>query len=322
MSYDPKSPPRPTSPDFPIDSVVASAIDAIRGRSRGFVLGLSPILNGPVSITEPGPATDDGSETTRVATFNPVGTQVEVVESRPTADDWIPPANRRSHVLDDPASLLDFALRLGDAERSVVFYDDEGATIVIDDQISEGGREFASMRWRKHPDFEAWEKIIGKTITHRELLKFLITRANTVVDTGTIVAMRTVRASATVSIDSDLREEGTSVGVMMTTNKGSELAKFPKSFRISVPVLFDSQVTRPMVVALEVIMPETANQPVTFLLASPDMLRAMREETEKAFDEPAKRLRDAEFIVLRGRPKYQPVPMGYKRTEWTDDVSE
>jgi len=229
--------------DQPIDELVANLMQAIHRKGRGFVLGLDRMEDGGVSI--------------------------EVKESLPPVDEWERPADVREHEIHDTQSFIAFAKAYGDAAKSLVFYNEGGATLTLDETVAKGDRETVHMAFTPSDDYSDWCGVIGSVTDHRRLLLFLLAHEHNLTDPGILASMRRLRLNATVDHESDLQETDTTVGVLVRTSGGEDLAKFPKEFRICVPVLeqdLDENQWRTLTVRLEVVLPTEAGKSATFCL--------------------------------------------------------
>lgn len=204
------------SADQPIDDIVRDLLQTVHRKGRGFVLGLD--------------RGDDG------------GTSIEVKEVLRPHDEWEAPAPYRSHSIEDTPSFVAYANRYGDSGKSLVFFDDTGATLTIDEGVSRGRRETISMHFRESTDWQEWSSQIGRPQNHRALLKFLMAHEHNLDDVEVLKSMQSMRLNSVVNVESDIKDDGQSVGIFIKTNAGEELKRFPKTFGIRLPVL-DQDVT-------------------------------------------------------------------------------
>lgn len=199
------------SPDRPVDQIVTGLIQTIHNKGRGFVLGL-----------ERG---DDGK------------TAIEVKESLPTHDEWQAPAAYRAHLIEDTESFIAYCLRYGDPKDSLVLYSDACAVLSVKEEVDRGNRELIRLPFSESTDWKDWSAILGKSQSHKDLLRFLMTHEHNLADPVVLKSMQSMKINSTVNIESDIRDEGNSVGIFVKTNAGDELKKFPKQFEIRLPVL-------------------------------------------------------------------------------------
>ncbi len=313
------STPGSVEPDSPIDSVVARLIRKATGDGRGFALSVDRYVRPTTAlVAAAGLAASASGATTDGEPAEPAPgdadrhcASIAVLEQPPTPDEYVPFSAARRHVVEDAASFLAFCKKHGKPETSMVFYDNDRATLVVDDSIGRGIRETCTLDWAKAPEWEAWGAILaaGKTLSHKELLKFVLRWADTLDDPSIVDSLRVVRSTATVKLDSDLRQDANSVGVVMTSAAGDEVKSFPKAFIVDCPVLESNRgKTARFEIHLEVIMPETANQAITFLLTSPEYRSEGRRVVNDAFSEVRAGLTD--WTICRGRASYVPRSVG------------
>ena len=249
----------PVNPDHPIDAVLGTLIHDARAAKRGFALALA------ADMTEQG----------KTMTFR-------VEQVLPPADEWEPPVPYRSHIIEDADSMVAFGKKYGSAEKSLIFYDDTGAELVIDETKQVGQCELVTMDFAYAAEWKAWEAHLNRGgIEHKPLLTHLILNQHTLVQPEMLAKMRSIKATFSAKLDSDLREDSETVGVVFSAQAGDELVKFPREFDILVPVL-DLDVDtlaawRKVKVRVEVQLPTEPKQPVRFQLLAP-MLNAIRRQ--------------------------------------------
>jgi hypothetical protein len=257
-TYDNRNPsqPQPTppgaagvDPQRPIDTALANLIQATRVQNRGFALTLAGEL-------------DASGHKKHTFTVDPV---------LPPADEWEAPAPYRNHTVNDVDSLIAMARKYSNAERGLVLVNDDGVTLVLDEIKDRGRRETVTLEWELSKAWEEWAKIVnGEAVQHKPLFKFLTRRQSELIDPEILQAMRSVKATATIKADSQIRDAGESVGVVFETQAGDDLIKFPKAFDVAVPVFEGGEYSRNIEIKVEIVMPSEPRQPVTFLLLSDD----------------------------------------------------
>lgn len=198
-------------PASPIDSVVTNLLQTIHRKGRGFVL-------------------DTAREGDKVV--------IEVKESLPPHDEFESKTSFRDHKINDTESLIVYAKRYGDANKSLVFVSPEVCTLVLDEEVERGEREWATLTFKKSDDWNDWAKVVNKPHKHRDLGMFLLQHVHNLEDPTIVQRLMSMKASATVDHNSELNEFGTSeVGFKFKTSAGEEFAKFPREFGINIPVL-------------------------------------------------------------------------------------
>lgn len=266
----------------PLDGALAKLVDQARGRGRGFALDV---------------LTDLDESGRKAVTYR-------VEQVLPPADEWEPPAPYRAHGLENIASVVTFARRYGGAERSVVFYDDSRVEVVLDETPSRGIRERAVMPWRFSPDLRDWQQALGqKAIDHRTLMDFLMRHQQNLVEATILDRMREVRATMHVKVDSDLRLEGETAGVVFESQAGASLIHFPRRIEVMLPALDDDIVEDAMwirtTVHVEVMLPREPKQPVSFALFAPTLLAEVRRRIDVEIAQMHGELEG--WTILRGR---------------------
>jgi len=261
-----------------LDNAVMMLTAPLVQQKKGFVLGLAEDMK-------------EGGAKSLEVTVRPALQPADTFEAPPS---W------RHHTVQDADSLVAMAQRYGKEDESLVLYDDEGVQLVLNEQPAKGAREFVRLEWQKHDDLQAWEGLLNKTITHKDLIKALVPLAHTMVDTSILVALRTLRATHTIEVESDLREDDKSVGVCFKTAAGPELRKFPRTWKVSTPILDADEELKTFEVRLEVVLPDRGDQPIAFILTSPDMRPLIRGRIDTEIEEVRTEL-GGKWLIARGR---------------------
>ncbi|MFP4145322.1 MAG: hypothetical protein ACLFV3_09275 [Phycisphaeraceae bacterium] len=276
----------------PVDQIVTHAIEKISNKGRGWVLGLASEVG------------EDG------------GTSIEVRESLPPIDEHIPLADLRRHRVDNTESFVAYAQKYGDAEKSLIFYNDAGATLILDESIERGQRETASLEFERSDEWDAWGGVIGDSLGHRRLLNFLTLYSHTLDTPEILASMASAKANVTVDIDSSLKEDQKTVGYLVKSSAGSELQQFPKELRISVPVLDvdveDPEAWAQLTLRLHIDLPAEPGGKVTFSLLCPGWDAVLRGRTRREADKLRAGLEG--FTILRGRMETERRRVGRQAT--------
>lgn len=241
--YDPDEPEQlNVTPEQPVDDVVANLIQTVARKGRGFVLDLA-------------------SEGDNVI--------VEVKESLRPHDEWQAPADYPAHRLQTTESLIAYAQKYGRTDKSLLFFSEAGCSLVVDESVEKGGRAVVTLSLPTSRDWQDWAGMLSKSLDHKSLLQFLLGHESNLTDPAILQSMASVKATSTVNYESDIRDEGKSVGVFFKTNAGDELKKFPKDFVIHLPVLEADEGQTGDVMArirLEITLPDAPQEKVKFTL--------------------------------------------------------
>jgi hypothetical protein len=239
--------------EHPLDDVVANTMTTIARKGRGFVLDTAAgsvdklnYLRGLLTraITEK-TATDrakalnsievmDAIDGTIRALAQPV---IEVREALKPHDEWEAPVAWRDHKLQDTDSFIRYSLRYGTQENSLVLFDKSKFTLVINERVERGLRETIDMEVSFSDDWKEWSTILNKPLGHKDLLVFCMKHEHNFVMGGVLASMQSMKINAVINVESDIRDEGNEVGIMIKTNAGEELRRFPKQFDIVLPIL-------------------------------------------------------------------------------------
>lgn len=277
-----------SNPQKALDGVVAEMIDSARKNADGFVLHLAKKV-------------EEGGA--------PV--QIEVQPRRAAPDEWRPPAHLRAHELLDAESLVTFANRYGTMDNSLILYDDDRVQFVINELVDRGERELVLLNWKYSPEWKAWTGLLTAPVDHRTLLTHLILQQHTLEQPDILARCRDVKATFTANIESDLRTEKETIGVVFKSQAGESLIKFPSAFDVILPCLDvdleDATKWVRLPVRLEVQLPREPNQPVMFQLLSPTLNAVRRERLGDAMRFVQDELPG--WTIVRGKHGGKPVSM-------------
>jgi hypothetical protein len=270
-SYNAPTPaPKPTDsykpdPAKPLDGPLARLIDAASADGRGFALEVTRDIAA-------GPGKDA-----------PVASHVFTVRQElPPHDEWEPPAPYRNHLVYDVPSLVALGRKYSSADAGLVMVDDAGVTLVIDETPERGRRELIKLVWKNSPQYERWSAVVNRSeIDHKGLLRLLLRNQDDLDDATLVDQLRSVKASATVKMNSDLRDMGNSVGVIFESSGSDDMLKFPKVFRVCIPILDDDTEAIDVDIKLETKLPEQQGQGVRFVLTS-DQFDEVRRDAIKS----------------------------------------
>lgn len=237
----------------PLDAVVADLIAKTRNEQKGFTLALAE-KNGEVKVS--------------------------FEEKLKPNNEFLPPADYRAHVLTEATSLVAFAQKYGTKESSVIYVGTDGATFVIDESVTKGSRETIRLDLPLSDDFAEWKEIFSDPHEHKELLQFLREHEDNLVDPNVLVVLSSIRATSTVNYESEIKDDGKTIGMVFKTQGGDEMKKFPKQFGIRLPVLRadegDLEMWKSMAVNLTVEMPSHPTDKPTFTLFCPELRNVHR----------------------------------------------
>ena len=277
--------------ESPIDDLATHLMQSIARRGRGFVL-------------------DVGAD----------GKKVEVVESLPPIDDYEAPAPYRGHRISDTASFIAYCQRYGKADQSLVFVGEDRCVLVLDEGKAIGAREMIELKNLLSRDWAAWSAVIDQPLSHKSLGVLLRRQEHNLVNAELLVAINSVRSTATVSHESDLRDMGASVGVAMRVAAGEEMAKFPKRFAITVPVLaqdeLDAKEWIAAEMAVEVLVPDEPGKPLAFALHCSTWGQLHRARLGRETD--CLRAALDGWIVVQGSPVYAARTLGRRAEHYID----
>lgn len=268
----------------PIDQTVRDLIEGVRSEQGGFVLSIANQMAA------------DGKKISIE-----VGHQVQEI---------VLPRKDRSHTLGEIQSVIDYALKYGSKEKSILFVGDTGVTLVLDDSVDKGNRELIKLAYTQSRPWQTWKALLdGKYLSHRELLEHLIAWNYTLAEPEILLKMREAPVNAQIKQQSEIARDTKTIGYMVTTSAGEALVKFPEKFNITLPIFDmdegDNRERWPTLnVTLLIDLPvDPSKGHVRFGMRSPDVYAAYRKRVKHEIDQLNAGL--PEWLILAGDCGYE-----------------
>lgn len=160
----------------------------------------------------------------------------------PKPDEHVPLSPIRQHQFGDVASLVAYANKYTDAEKGAIFYDDQGAALVLDENPDRGEFSIHKLVWPATNEWKAWGNIEGRELTHADVRELLLYQKHTLVNSQDVhQAALAFKASAEIE-QTELEDGrgGAEYALMVKVGtKGSEKYTFPTEIQVILPVFFD-----------------------------------------------------------------------------------
>lgn len=238
------------------------------------------------------------------------GTSIEVTRTRvlDPIDDYQQPSLLRSHQLISTKATIDYVRLYGDKEKSLIMFNESGIRVILDETVTAGDRECVGMIFTTSPDYTEWNALFstGKSVPHRNLIKFLVAHAHNLERPDILVAARRITAKTYIDAESDVRDDGDSVGVNIKTQAGEEFAKFPREVVINLPVLRQDVINADtwcrVTLTLTIDLPEDGRGPIGFTLICPEWSALLQRRTTQEGEAVAEALEG--YKVLNGVTNY------------------
>lgn len=227
-----------------------------------------------------------------------------VVDAPPITDDFIPPSDVRKHMIEDVESFILYAKKYGDSDKSLIFYNNCGVGIVLVEVIDEGDREYATMDFESTEEYSSWDDFQSGPVGHKRLLNHMVRNSHTLEDPGILVALRDASFRSSITSASVRDDSKNEVGLVVKTEAGDGLVKFPKSIRASIPILPEDLPNPDAWVTVEfklmILLPERPGDSITFELMCPEWSMIKRQRVGQAADVIKAELGEA-WTIVRGR---------------------
>lgn len=224
---------------------------------------------------------------------------VTVRKDVPPPDEWEPPTAYRNHTIADTESLAIYAKKYGSPESSLVVVGDEDIVLVLDEEKEVGSRERATLTFPFSDEWRGWSNVVDRPTEQREIVRAALNLDYTLEDSKLLAAARKAGVTAMIKRDSDLRDDGETMGVVFSTAGNDSIVSFPKKFRVSCPVLEDDADKQSFEVRVEILFPSNPNEQLRFMLTSHERRELLRRRLKAEADRLRTLLGDG-WIVVRG----------------------
>ena len=251
--------------------------------------------------------------------------QILIGRMLPEIDEYEGPSPLRSHLIKSTDSFIEYCARYGDPKASLVMYDVDGFVLVVDEKeiryhddcviAAAGLREMIGYALTPHEDYLAWEIAITahKYMTHRELATLLQTQGHNLLEGEVLTALESIAYNVTINHESAVSNDGATQSVSLSSTTGEKTARFPKAFKITLPVLEeDTEETWDGEVRLIIKHPEKSDEKLAFKLVSPMFKMALRQRAQHEADHVSATLGDG-WTVYNGKVRYAEWAAGDRR---------
>lgn len=314
----------------PVDAIVSRLLHNMQSTQRGFVLDLAPHMSGDLRERLKTLHTDlaeDGTtdESLLVAIDQAIdaasGTSISIappITPLPLIDNRLPKAARRWHQLHDTDSFIAYCERYGKPGKSLVMVDRLRAVVILDEQITEGEREYGIYNFATSKPFDVWRGSIGQRVQHADFYDFILTNQHDVQTEKLLMHVANANVSVSVKGISLLGREQTEHGVIFKAAIDSEAVNIPGQFDIALPVL-EADIAAKEVTTFRIdltpIPPRNPGEKPTlnFVMNCAAMTTAVQERAavEAGVIREALGDGDEDWCVLSGAPAYMSPRMGH-----------
>lgn len=204
------------------------------------------------------------------------------------------------YTLESTQSVIDFIRWKGSQGDTVIFVDEKGIQVVLDDTEEDRPKDGAVYGYKKSMELEEWDNILANSVQQKDFINFLKRRPEgEVTDIDPLLAAVQKLNLATV-ITGDYAYEDINNHVVSFKIKETETStRLPKVLMVRMPLIYGSEYVPEMEVELEFRAPRNEGEKPVFFLTMPKLDRYWKE----AVDHEVKVLKESleGYLILSGR---------------------
>ena len=209
------------------------------------------------------------------------------------------------HKLESVPAMADLLTRLGSAEQSIIYFNDQNINAILDRFVQDRPFDTAVYGFERSPQAADWFTIFGRKMGQRDFIKFLKSREPGEIhdDVEALIAMaQRIKGNFKIVAESEYIDSNNMGFVFkVEDNNGQTIdegkMEVPSSIRVWMPLLKESPKNFFIDVELELTKPFDGNPPF-FVLTCPRWGTFWREAVEKAVDELKDKLPD--YLIMAG----------------------
>jgi len=209
--------------------------------------------------------------------------------------------NGYGYTLESIQSVIDLIERKGSLENTVVFVDENGVQVVLDDTVTGRPKDTAQYIYKNSLEYSEWKsEVIGEVIKQRDLVDFLKRRPEGEVDELEYLLATVQKLNlATVITGEYEQSDSNNVTVSFKIKESEGSAKIPKTINVHMPLIFGSDKILDIEVELEFRAPRNEGEKPMFLMTMPKYKRYRQEAIEYEVGKLKEAL--AGYLIMCGR---------------------
>ncbi len=207
-----------------------------------------------------------------------------------------------NYTLESVQSVIDLVEWKGDQENTVIFVDESGIQVILDDTVTGRPKDTAQYSYKDSLEFQEWKKndAIGNILKQRDLVDFLKRRPEGEVDELEYLLATIQKLNlATVITGEYEQSDSNNVTVSFKIKESEGSAKIPKTINVHMPLIFGSDKVLDMEVELEFRAPRNEGEKPVFLMTIPKYKRYRQEAIEYEVNKLKEALEG--YLIMSGR---------------------
>lgn len=180
----------------------------------------------------------------------------------------------KNHQLDTIDAIAELVKFRGSKEGTLIFYNESGAGIIIDDRIMNRPQDKGNFKFSMSEQWKEWKKVIETILNQRQFVDFLKLREfNEVIDLDKLLGQIQFISFGTL-INGDFNYEDKNNITMIVKIKDTETtAKIPQQIFVNIPLVFGSDQVVGLEIQLDLDRPTNENSKPIFKLTCPKFNR-------------------------------------------------
>lgn len=204
--------------------------------------------------------------------------------------------------LESIQAVIDLVQRKGSPERTVLFYNEQAVSVILDDSIMDRPQDKATYGFTLSDAFAEWQNIFGRAMSQKSFVDFLRRRpVGEIEDLDQLLGTVQNLKIATEIIGEYQTDDINNITLMFKSADGEGSAKIPRLLQVTLILLNESDFEQTIEVELEWQKPKAENERPVFVLSCPKVQRYIKE----AVDNEVAKLKAAldGYLILAGAPK-------------------
>lgn len=205
-----------------------------------------------------------------------------------------------SYTLESIQSVIDLITSKGSKENTVIFVDEKGIQVILDDTITGRPKDTGQYKYLKSLDYKEWDKVLGHRLNQKQFIEFLKRRPEGEIKEFDYLFASAQKLSLATVITGDYEYEDNNNLVVNFKIKDSEsTTRLPKFLLVTLPLIQGSEQLYEIEVEMEFSSPRNEGEKPGFTLTIPKFERYWHQ----AVEDEAKILKESleGYLILSGQ---------------------
>jgi hypothetical protein len=205
-----------------------------------------------------------------------------------------------NYTLESIGSVIELIRWKGNNLSTVIFVDDGGVQVILDDAVINRPKDTAKYSYKKSIELDEWALVLSKAIQQKSFIDFLKRRPDDQVEEIDLLLASVQKMNLATVITGEYEPvDSNNVTVSFKIKETETSTKIPKVLIIQMPLVFGSDNIVTMEVELEFRAPRNEGEKPLFLLTIPKFDRYWQEAVDFEIDRLKKAL--GGYLILDGQ---------------------